>query len=252
MFKGLAGQIALVTGAGSGIGRATVRLLARAGALVHGQDIAEAKLDDTAALCRQDGSDVRTHVFDIADWAASASWVQGICRDRGQIDILINNAGIGIDRDLSAIEEADFDRMIAVHVGGSFATVRSAIARMKQQKSGRIVNISSRWSLAGHDRASDYIGAKSAILGLTKAWAKEFAPYGISVNAIAPGGVKTQMVLDTLGEDGIRAEEANTPLGRWAPPEEIAVSIAFLASEEAGFITGQVLSPNGGKTILGF
>jgi 3-oxoacyl-[acyl-carrier protein] reductase len=100
--------------------------------------------------------------------------------------------------------------------------------------------------------ASDYIAAKGAILGLTKAWAKELAPFGITVNAIAPGGVWSRMVLENLGEEGVRREEREVPLGRWAQPGEIAESVAFLASDEAAFITGQVISPNGGKTIVGF
>jgi len=99
--------------------------------------------------------------------------------------------------------------------------------------------------------ASDYISAKGAILGLTKAWAKELAPSNITVNAIAPGGVWSQMVIDNLGEEGVREEERKVPLGRWAQPEEISETVAFLASDEASFITGQVISPNGGKTIIG-
>ncbi|MGE4247590.1 MAG: SDR family NAD(P)-dependent oxidoreductase, partial [Parvibaculaceae bacterium] len=170
----------------------------------------------------------------------------------GKVDILVNNAGIGIDNVIEDTTEAAFDRMMAVHVKGSFFCAQAAAAGMKRRRYGRIVNTSSRWAMAGHERASDYIAAKSAILGLTKAWAKELAPFGITVNAIAPGGVITAMVMQTLGEAGIAAEAALVPLGRWAEPREMAYTTAFLASDEAAFITGQVISPNGGKTVVGF
>ena len=247
MFEGLSGRVALVTGAASGIGRSVAHLFADAGAIVCAQDIDDAVQSTSTA----GDAFASASVFDIADWDACAHWVGEAERAHGGVDILINNAGIGIDRALEDITERDFDRMVAVHVGGSFATAQAAADVMKRQRAGTIVNTSSRWALAGHTCASDYVAAKAAILGLTKAWAKELAPYRIRVNAIAPGGVKTQMVMTTLGPDGIRQEEARTPLGRWALPDEMATSVAFLASDEAAFITGQVLSPNGGKTIAG-
>jgi 3-oxoacyl-[acyl-carrier protein] reductase len=124
---------------------------------------------------------------------------------------------------------------------------------MKARRSGKIINVSSRWALAGNECASDYIAAKSAMLGLTKAWAKELAPWNIQVNAIAPGGVWSQMALtEKGGADGIREAEKKVPLGRWAQPEEIAHLVTFLASPRSDFITGQVVSPNGGASIIGF
>jgi 3-oxoacyl-[acyl-carrier protein] reductase len=170
----------------------------------------------------------------------------------GRLDILVNNAGIGADRPIEAIDEAAFERMIAVHVKGSFFCGQAAAEPMKRQRYGRIINTSSRWAMAGHHLASHYIAAKAALLGLTKAWAKELAPFSITVNAIAPGGVKTPMVQRYLGEAGIAAEAAQVPLGRWAEPVEMAYTVAFFASTEAAFITGQVVSPNGGKTVVGF
>ncbi|MDQ0468364.1 SDR family NAD(P)-dependent oxidoreductase [Labrys wisconsinensis] len=251
-MTGLAGRVAIVTGAASGMGRAHALRLAALGAAVALQDIDEVGLGETAGAIAADGGTAVACGFDIADVAAIDRMAQSLMGRFGRIDIVVNNAGIGIDRPIEAIDAAAFDRMIGIHVKGSFFCARAAVPAMKAQRWGRIVNISSRWAQAGHTLASDYIAAKAALLGLTKAWAKELAPWGITVNAIAPGGVWSRMVLETLGAEGVRREELEVPLGRWAQPEEIASSLAFLASEEAGFITGQVISPNGGKTVVGF
>jgi 3-oxoacyl-[acyl-carrier protein] reductase len=244
----LAGRVAIVTGAGSGMGRAHVRHMAALGATVIAQDIDAAGLAETVGTLPA----VEAHAFDVADVAAIGRMAAVVAERHGRIDILVNNAGIGIDKPLEAIDERALDRMLAVHVKGTFFCARAVVPAMKAQRRGRIINVSSRWAQAGHTQASDYIAAKGAILGLTKAWAKELAPFGITVNAIAPGGVWSAMVLANLGEEGVRREEREVPLGRWARPEEIASLVAHLASDEAAFVTGQVVSPNGGKTIVGF
>jgi 3-oxoacyl-[acyl-carrier protein] reductase len=244
-------KVALVTGAASGMGRTHAVRLASDGAIVIVQDIDAASLDETARIVVAAGGDVRPHVFDIADVAAIDTMARDVNQEFGGIDIVVNNAGIGVDRVIEDIEPAAFDRMIGVHVKGSFFCGRAAVPAMKKRRWGRIINVSSRWAQAGHVMASDYIAAKGAILGLTKAWAKELAPFGITVNAIAPGGVWSRMVIENLGEEGVRREEREVPLGRWAQPEEISSTVSFLASERASFITGQVVSPNGGKTIVG-
>lgn len=247
-----AGKTAVITGAASGMGRAHALAFAAEGAKVAIQDIDRRGLSETEAQIREAGGTAQPYDFNIADVASIDRMAADIDQRFGGIDILVNNAGIGLDKTLEDIDQAQFDLMIGVHVKGSFFCGKAAVPHMKRKGWGRIVNVSSRWAQAGHDMASDYIAAKGAILGLTKAWAKELAPWKITVNALAPGGVWSRMVMENLGEEGIRREEAAVPLGRWAQPEEISQSVLFLASEEASFITGQVISPNGGKTIVGF
>jgi 3-oxoacyl-[acyl-carrier protein] reductase len=244
----LEGRVAIITGAASGMGRAHVHHLAGLGAIVVAQDIDANGLSETVGSLPK----VEAFEFDIADVAASARMAAEVVQRHGRIDILVNNAGIGLDKPLEAIEERDLDRMLGVHVKGTFFCTQAVVPTMKRQRSGRILNVSSRWAQAGHDQASDYVAAKGAILGLTKAWARELAPFGITVNALAPGGVWSAMVLANLGEEGVRREEQAVPLGRWAQPEEMAGIVAHLVSDETVFITGQVISPNGGKTMVGF
>ena len=250
--NGLAGRVAIITGAGGGMGRAHAAHLAALGAAVIVQDINGATAEATATAIRATGGEAVAHGFDIAEVSAVERMAAETLGRFGRIDILVNNAGIGLDRPIEEIDEAAFDRMMGVHVKGTFFCTRAVVPAMKAQKSGTIVNISSRWAQAGHVMASDYIAAKAAVLGFTKAWAKELAPFGITVNAIAPGGVWSQMVLDNLGEAEVRRQEREVPLGRWAQPEEIAPIVAFLAGAGGKFITGQVVSPNGGKTMVGF
>lgn len=251
-MSGIDGKVALVTGAASGMGRTHAMRLAELKAMAVIQDVDAKGLAETEKLIRDAGGRCAAHVFDIADVAAIDAMAADVIGRFGSLDILVNNAGIGCDKVIEDIDQAAFDKMIDVHVKGTFFCARAAVPAMKAKRWGRIINVSSRWAQAGHSMASDYIAAKGAVLGLTKAWAKELAPFGITVNAVAPGGVWSRMVLENLGEEGVRREEREVPLGRWAQPEEISATIAFLASHEASFITGQVVSPNGGKTIVGF
>jgi 3-oxoacyl-[acyl-carrier protein] reductase len=247
------GQVALVTGSARGMGRSHARLLAERGADIVVHDILADEAEATAELVRATGRRAHVMIVDITDIAAMQAAVGDAENRLGAIGILVNNAGIAADR--AGIEDIDgtmFDRMFAVHVKGAFFTTRAVVPGMKRRRSGKIINVSSIWGMTGHSFGSTYCAAKAAMLGFTKAWAKELAPFGITVNAIAPGGVLTPMPVERDGIEAVRARMAKVPLGRWAEPEEIAYTVAYLASPEANFITGQVISPNGGETIVGY
>ncbi|MEZ5925044.1 MAG: SDR family NAD(P)-dependent oxidoreductase [Hyphomicrobiaceae bacterium] len=249
----LEGRVALVTGAAGGMGRAHAVLMARRGASLAIQDINAQGVAATADLIRGEGGTAIEFAFDVADAARLRQMVAETETKLGRLDILVNNAGIGSATVLETASIALFDRIFAVHVTPAFEAVKAALPGMKQRRSGKIINISSRWALVGNAFASDYCAAKAALLGLTKAWAKELAPWRITANAVAPGGVWSEMALqEKSGAEGIREAEKTVPLGRWAQPEEIAELVGFLASPRSDFITGQVISPNGGASIIGF
>jgi 3-oxoacyl-[acyl-carrier protein] reductase len=244
----LEGKVALITGAGHGIGRADAELLAARGADVIVNDMNETGAAETAALVEAAGRRAAIIVADITDVGVMKAGISRAEAALGGIDILVNNAGIGgVYTTTDEVTQADFGRMMAVHVKGTFFTTQAVVPGMKTRGRGAIVNISSNWGQTGHEVCPHYCAAKAALLGLTKAWAKEFAPWGIRVNAVAPGWTRTGMG----AADEMAAAIAQIPLGRAAEPEEIAYAVAFLASDEAAFITGQVLPANGGDTIVG-
>jgi 3-oxoacyl-[acyl-carrier protein] reductase len=246
------GAVAVITGAAAGMGRAHALLLAGRGAKVVVQDIVGDRVEETAELVRKAGSEALAITCDVSDVKAVSEAFEEAGRRLGRIDILVNNAGIGGEPIIEDTTEEHFDRMFGVHVKGSFFATKAVVPFMKSQRRGKIINISSMWAMVGHHYASPYIGAKAAIMGLTKAWAKELAPWNINVNAIAPGGVITEMVLQQPDiEKKMPLKIARVPLGRYCEPVEISYVVAFLASPEADFITGQLLSPNGGEAIVG-
>jgi NAD(P)-dependent dehydrogenase (short-subunit alcohol dehydrogenase family) len=244
----LTGKRALITGAAKGIGAAIAQLFAERGASLFLLDIDEANLETTASQLRDLGLEVQAIVADVAE---TERVTKLLADSRTEIDILINNAGIsGREAAFEKIGPVNFDRMMDIHVKGAFFITQQVVPGMISRGGGRIINISSNRGMVGYRRSSHYCAAKAALLGLTKAWAKELAPHRILVNAVAPGVVFTEM--NTWNGMAPLEEEASwNLLNRWAEPMEIAYLVAYLASEQAAFITGQVVSPNGGDPIVG-
>jgi NAD(P)-dependent dehydrogenase (short-subunit alcohol dehydrogenase family) len=241
------GQTALVTGAGSGIGRATAEKLGSQGARVIVQDVDERRVTEVVdAICKAKGEALPA-VYSVADEAA----LRRSAVEAGGVSILVNNAGVpGFNAVIEDIDKAAYERLFDIHVWGTLAATRAVLPEMKAKRYGRILNISSNRAQVGFERSSHYAAAKAAVLGFAKAWAREFAPYGILVNALAPGVVRTGMTL-RYGQDALDDEAATNLVKRWAEPEEIADWIAFVVGPKGGFMTGQLLCPNGGDPIVG-
>ena len=244
-------RCALITGAGSGMGRSHALLFAERGARVIVHDVDEAGVAETATGARARGATVATIVQDIHDTAKFRAAILAAEKEIGAIDILVNNAGVsGRNLPFEDIDEESFDRVFAVHVKGAFFATQTVIPGMKQRRYGRIINIASTFGVAGGARASHYGGAKAALLGFTKSWAREYAVHNITVNAVAPGFILTPMTQASNGApDRLAQRITRIPIGRHGEPVDISYAVAWLASDEAGFVTGQVLSPNGGEYI---
>lgn len=245
----LKGKAALVTGASRGIGSEIAKRFAAEGAEViinfnGSKDRAEKVKREIEAA----GGAAALYQWDVSDYGACETAMQAIIKEYGRLDILVNNAGITRDGLLMKMSEEDFDSVISTNLKGAFHTIRFASRQMLRQKSGRIINISSVSGIAGNAGQANYAAAKAGLIGLTKTAAKELASRGITVNAIAPGFIDTEM---TAGlSDKIREmAAAQIPLGAFGKPEDVAAAAAFLASEEAGYITGQVLHVDGGMVM---
>jgi 3-oxoacyl-[acyl-carrier protein] reductase len=247
-----ANTVALITGSGDGMGRAHALLMAERGADIVVGDIRREAAEATAEEVRRLGRRAHVAAIDVADVDAVRSMVREAAAALGPIDVLVNNAGYGQRALVEDIAESDFDRMFAVHVAGSFFCGQAVIPAMKERRRGKIINISSIWGMTGAGTASHYCAAKAALLGLTKAWAKELAPWNIHVNAVAPGGVRSGGPIKLDSPETLRAKEEKVPLKRYCEPREISYAVAYLASPESDFVTGQVISPNGGETVVGY
>jgi len=232
------------------MGRSHAVLFAERGARVIVHDIKRAAADETADRIRSAGGIATTAIADISDIASFRSAIATAEAGIGPIDILINNAGIGgAKRGLDEIDEAEFDQMFAVNVKGCFFATQAVAQGMRQRKYGRIVSISSTFGIAGSSSQSHYGGAKAALLSFTKTWARELAPFNITVNAVAPGFVVTDMTRGAWPPERIPIRVAQIPLKRPGEPIEISYAVAWLASDEAAYVTGQIISPNGGEYI---
>jgi len=244
----LTDKIAVVTGAGSGIGRATALALARAGVHVAIFDVNRAGAEATAAEVIALGRRALPLAVDVASAADVAAAVERVHGTLGPVAILVNVAGIGEFAPLLQMTEAQWDRMIAVHLKGTFNCTRALVPDMVGAGFGRVVSVASVAGLnGGGPGLSHYAAAKAGIIGFTRALAQELGPMGITVNAVAPGLIDTPMIrVAGAPADLYDAVIRRTPVGRLGVADDVAAAVAFLVSEEAGFTTGQVLSPNGG------
>lgn len=237
-------KVAVVTGGSRGIGRAIVTELAGAGF-----DVAflfagnEAAANETVTEASQSGAVVKPYKCDVSDREAVKAVFKAILNDFGTVDVLVNNAGITRDKLAMMMSEDDFDRVVDVNLSGAFYCSKAVIPTLIRKRSGRIINITSVAGIMGNAGQSNYAASKAGLIGLTKSLARELAPRGVTCNAVAPGFVETDMT-SNLG-DGAKLAE-NIPLRRFAKPGEIAKLVAFLASEDAGYITGEVIRIDGG------
>ena len=244
------GKVIIITGAGSGMGRSHALAMAAQGGHVVAHDINADAAEGTVDAIGAAGGHAQCWVGDIADVCAVEKQVSKLAAELGGIDVLINNAGFVSPGQTPDIDEAAFDRMFDVHVKGTFFVTRACIEPMRARGGGAVVNISSTAGLVGHHHFPHYCAAKAALLGLTKAWAKEFAPARIRVNAVAPGGVKTPLsIAEFGGEENLDRRAVEIPLGFYGQPSDVTPLVLFLASDESRYITGQVISPNGGEIV---
>ena len=239
-------KTAIITGASRGIGRAAARRLAHEGYAVcinylERRDCAESLATElTAAGCR-----AMIYQADVADKAAVNAMAAAARAELGPVSLLVSNAGVAGQMQIQDVAEADFDRYFAVNVKGAYNAIQAVLPDMLHAHAGAIVTVSSMWGLRGASCEAVYSATKAALIGLTRSVAMELAPSGIRANCVAPGVVNTDMV-QVLGEETLADLARMTPLGRLGTPEDIAAAIAFLASDAASFITGQVLTADGG------
>lgn len=243
----LNGKTALVTGASRGIGRAIALRLAEDGvnvAVIYAgsADKAKAVVNEITAL----GVNAKAYRCNVADSAAVNETVKAVTNDLGKIDILVNNAGITRDGLMLRMKDEDFDAVLDTNLKGAFNMIRACYSGFIRKKSGRIINISSVSGIMGNAGQANYSASKAGVIGLTKSVARELASRGITCNAVAPGFIQTDMT-ENLGDNNPLLN--SIPLGRMGKPEDIAAAVAFLASDSAAYITGEVLKVDGGLAI---
>jgi 3-oxoacyl-[acyl-carrier protein] reductase len=245
----LTGRVALVTGAGSGIGRAAALLLGQAGARVACVDVRPERAEATVAEAERRGQEALSLAADVSQPGAIAGAVQRTLDRWGALDILIANAGIGGSVPILEMDEATWDHVLAVDLDGVFYTVRAAIPALRRSAHGRIICTASHYGLIGKDGMAHYSAAKGGVIGLVRSLALELAP-AITVNAVAPGPIQTAINERTPEENAARG--ARLPLARIGQPEDVAGAMLYLASDLAAWVTGQVLPVDGGELLLGW
>ena len=247
-MKRLEGKVSLITGAAQGIGEATALKVAREGAIVVVCDVQQAGIDQVVAQCEAAGAQAAGYIMDVTNREQVESVVAQVKERFGRIDVLINNAGITQDARLQKMTLAQFDRVIDVNLRGVFHCAQTVADVMVAQGSGSIVNASSVVGIYGNFGQTNYAATKFGVIGFTKTWSRELGAKGVRVNAVAPGFITTPMV-KAMPENVLQSMEAKVPLKRLGEPEEIANVYAFLASDEASYINGAVISVDGGMTI---
>ncbi len=247
-MESLQGHVALVTGASQGIGRACALALAKAGATVAVAARNEEKLKAVVAEIEAAGGKAAAYPLDVASEEAIKATVKQIAADLGKVDILVNNAGITRDGLLMRMKRADWDDVINTNLTAAFLLTQAAISGMMKQRWGRIINITSIVGQTGAAGQANYAASKAGLIGFTLSVAREVASRNITVNAVAPGYIATAMT-DVLTDEQKQAITAQIPLGRQGTDADIANAVVYLASNEAGYVTGHVLDVNGGMNM---